>query len=151
MNLTPTSMLSLITDYAPLGSLDSFLRQNANRLEEDHLFKICQDVALGLGAMHARRIAHGDVKAANVLIFEESSHQGHFTAKLGDLGFSVSLDLENGNVCYRGTNLYNAPEIRGEGTKKLRDLNFLACDIYSYGLLVGLCLNLEIAFSKTCL
>jgi serine/threonine protein kinase len=126
----------LITDYASLGSLDSFLRENRGGLKADHLFKICANVAEGIHAMHSQRMVHGDVKTANILIFEDACDRGQFTAKISDLGFSISLDFDDGDACYRGTNLYNAPEVKGQGSRRLQDLDFLACDVYSYGLLV---------------
>jgi serine/threonine protein kinase len=126
----------LVTDYAPLGSLDSFLQGSGRCLKSEHLFRICADIAEGLHAIHSKRMVHGDVKAANILIFEDESCRGQFTAKINDLGFSISLDFDEGDACYRGTDLFNAPEIRGEGSRRLRDFNVLACDVYSLGLLI---------------
>lgn len=98
--------------------------------------------------MHSQRMIHGDVKTANVLIFEEDCGRGQFTAKISDLGFSISLDFDDQNACYRGTDLYNAPEVRGQGPRRLQDLNLLACDVYSYGLLVWTVFNYGDSFLK---
>ena len=128
----------LITEYTPLGSLDSYLQENGDGLEASHFFKICTNVAQGIHAMHSQNMVHGDVKAANVLIFEEPS--GNFTAKLSDMGFSTCLVFSDGcnnkDACYKGTSLYNAPEIKSQGSNRFQDLHPLACDVYSFGLLV---------------
>ncbi|MDI1492143.1 MAG: hypothetical protein OHK93_003355 [Ramalina farinacea] len=126
----------LITDYAPLGSLDCFLRERKQGLKADCLFQICLDVADGIHAMHSQRWVHGDVKTANILMFEGNPRQGQFMAKLSDLGFSMSLDFDNEDTCYRGTDLYNAPEVRSGRSRRIKDLNPLACDVYSLGLLI---------------
>jgi serine/threonine protein kinase len=128
--------LFLVTDFAPLGSLDGFLREHSSKLVASQLLKICADVAEGVHAMHSQRIAHGDIKTANILIFEDTRNKEQYTAKISDLGFSLSLDFDEGDTRYRGTDLYNAPEIRGQGSTRLRDLDALACDVYSFGLLV---------------
>ena len=126
----------LVTDYAPLGSLDCFLRERGSSLTSDILFKICADVAQGIDGMHSQRMVHGDVKTENVLLFAGTSSEDNFTAKLSDLGFSISLDFDDRDTCYRGTDLYNAPEIRSGGSRRIKDLHPLACDVYSLGLLV---------------
>ncbi|KAI9695523.1 MAG: hypothetical protein M1836_006440 [Candelina mexicana] len=126
----------LITEHAPLGSLDCFLREHGRRMKAKHLFKICADVAEGIHGMHSQRMIHGDIKAANILIFEEASHKGYLTAKLSDLGFSINVDFDDGHTCYRGTNIYNAPEIRVGESRRIQDINPFACDVYSLGLLV---------------
>ena len=126
----------LITEYAPLGNLDSFLQERGPALEFEQLLKVCADVAEGIEAMHSRRMVHGDVKTANILIFEDTPGSGQLTAKISDLGFSISLDFVDAGACYRGTDLYNAPEVRGQQPCTLQDLDLLACDVYSFGLLV---------------
>jgi serine/threonine protein kinase len=134
--------LFLVTDFAPLGSLDCFLREHGSKLVASQLLKICADIAEGVQAMHSQRMAHGDVKTANVLIFEDPRDKEQYTAKISDLGFSLSLDFDEPEANYRGTDLYNAPEIRGQRSTRLRDLDALACDVYSFGLLVWTVLKL---------
>ena len=126
----------LITDYAPLGSLDCFLREYKQGLNADCLFQICLDVADGIHAMHSQKWIHGDVKTANILIFEGDPPQRQFLAKLSDLGFSMSLVFDSEDTCYRGTDFYNAPEVRSGNSRTIKDLNPIACDVYSLGLLI---------------
>lgn len=102
---------------------------------EKRLFKICTDVAKGIHGMHSQRMIHGDVKTANVFIFQEARHNGYLTAKLSDLGFSINLDFDYGNTCYRGTTLYNAPEVRAGASRRIQDIHPFAWDVYSLGLL----------------
>ncbi|KAI4226815.1 MAG: hypothetical protein L6R36_002904 [Xanthoria steineri] len=126
----------LITEITPVGNLECFLREYGRRVNAKRLFKICADVADGIHGMHCQRMIHGDIKTANVLMFEAPSRKEFLTAKLSDLGFSINLDFDDGDVCYRGTNLYNAPELRTGGSRIIRDINPSACDVYSLGLLV---------------
>ena len=81
---------------------------------------------------------HGDVKSANILIFDDPQAQAGYTAKLSDLGFSASSEFNDLDEVYHGTDIYNPPEVRerGHGPKKLRALDLPACDVYSFGLLV---------------
>lgn len=126
----------LVTEYTALGSLDTFLRNMKYSLTDDDLIGLCADVANGICAMHVQRMVHGDVKTANVLVFQDHSHEGHFKAKISDLGFSFSLEFDDGDSYYRGTDLYNAPEVRVQGLRKIQEIDSQACDVYSYGLLV---------------
>lgn len=124
----------LITEYAPLGDLYSFLQEKERRLSTEQLIKICADVAEGLHALHSHRIVHGDIKASNMLIFENAP--GQFLSKISDLGFSIKLDVDDPDTPFRGTYQYNAPEINDPGSRNLKDIDLLACDIWSFGLLV---------------
>jgi serine/threonine protein kinase len=140
----PKENLFLVVDYAPLGSLDRFLKDHSSTLAAEHLIAICGDIAEALQALHSERMAHGDVKTANVLVFHTGPGMQHkqYVAKISDLGFAISLDLDEPVTCYRGTDIYNAPEIRGNASRNLGDIDCLACDVYSYGLLVWMVFKL---------
>lgn len=124
----------LITEYAPLGDLCSFLLESERQLSTKQLFKVCADVAEGLRSLHSHRIVHGDVKASNILVFEDAP--GQYLSKISDLGFSINVDVDGPDTPYRGTFLYNAPEVNDPGSQRLQNIDLLACDIWSFGLLV---------------
>lgn len=126
----------LITEYAPLGNLDSFLKERGNRLQSSQRFKICAGVAEGLRALHSQKIVHGDVKTANILIIELPPGSSQYAAKISDLGYAISFGFSAMSAHYRGTDLYNAPEIRIKGQTQGQELDLRACEVYSFGLLV---------------
>ena len=70
-------------------------------------------ITLALRHVHARRIVHRDVKAANVFLTKRG------VAKLGDFGVSRQLDVSGGGATQLastriGTPYYLAPDLRRE-------------------------------------
>ena len=90
--------------------------------------------------MHKSNTVHGDIKPANCLLFEVADGRHHVTAKLSDLGFSINLDFHE-EAQYRGTPLYLAPELKMQSQADRKSINYKACDVYSFGLLVWAIFN----------
>ena len=82
------------------------------------------EVVCALAYLHARGIAHGDVKAENVLI------DAHGHVQLADFGSAVKFTKRGGIICgSRGSELQHAPEM-------VSKLHFsLATEIWSLGCL----------------
>ena len=122
----------LVVEYADLGSLDSFLRHQASSWKQK--LKLALDVASGLELLHTCDIVHGDIKLENILVF--FSNDGMALAKLSDFGFCCSENLVNNT--YHGTRVLNAPELYqvNSMSNPNLDLDYMACDTYSYGLLL---------------
>ena len=104
--------------------------------------QLSSDVLAGLICLHEAEIIHGDLKPANVLIFERQLDSSvPFVAKLNDFGMCIPLE-EQSRVSYRsygGTPGWLAPELCGQanGSQEPSDKNLLfKCDIFSFGLLV---------------
>ena len=55
---------------------------------------ICLDIAEGLACIHDSGLAHGDIKPANVLIFQQNDERVPWTAKLSDFGLCINIDDE---------------------------------------------------------
>ncbi len=99
-----------ISDYRPYLVLEyikgSSLRQKIRSgLKIDEALRIMRDILAGVAAAHAQKIAHGDIKPANILINAE----GH--AKVADFGlahFAEAAQIEDSGLS--GTPLYMAPE-----------------------------------------
>lgn len=144
----------LVTAYSPCGSLDSFAQgRDLNVVGKRWL---ALDMALALRAVHDAKFVHGDVKPANVLVFDyvKLDHEKDgpvpgrsYLAKLGDLGCSFfEHDVNHLNESYLGTPRYNAPEIsrcfkdedrnNSEVMDGDRFARFQAADCYSFGLLL---------------
>lgn len=137
---------ALIIEKASLGSLDHFLESQSVPISHQDRMLLCEDLTLGLLALHTCGIAHGDVKAANALVFgvdhptaaegEGESSQRRFLAKLADFGSTISLEMEPGSMIYYGTPMTNAPEVERQSSEhSFRAEDIVKCDVYSLGLL----------------
>lgn len=92
----------LVTEFIEGSTLADLLHQVEHVPWDLGLF-ILQQIAAGVQAIHQQQIIHQDIKPANIFI----SNQGE--VKLGDLGFSVSLEDHARPV--QGTPAYLAPEL----------------------------------------
>jgi serine/threonine protein kinase len=103
--LLQTDFAILVQDYAHNGDLYTFLHKQRNRFSER---KIIQGILLpcmdALAYLHARNIAHRDVKPENLLLDADNN------IMLADFGLSVCVEDENA-VTRAGTMDYMAPEV----------------------------------------
>ncbi len=130
--------LALVLEYSQIGTLRTFLGSDDGHLSlEQHIDLIAQ-VSQGLAAVHSFKIAHGDVKTENVLVF---SDKDFYLVKISDFGQSViapSYDSSANVNPPAGTALLRAPEIRTG--KAFYQSSFtiddaILSDIFSFGLL----------------
>ncbi|KAF2823777.1 hypothetical protein CC86DRAFT_59943 [Ophiobolus disseminans] len=135
----------VVTPKAQHGSLHAFMRSEMFRIVPVSLrakLSLCADVLNGLKALHECDIVHGDVKCANVLIYDDSASgtAENWQAKLADFSNSIALNEEEDRgqpfvgSMIRGTEPYNAPEV----TDNVEINNFSSlkfADIWSFGLL----------------
>lgn len=105
-----------VVEFADRGDLyDLCHLQKNNRLDvllARHLFR---QISSGINYMHARGIAHRDIKAENILMFTSNDTPYNLTAKLSDFGLSI-VAWTHGNGINRasnnsGTARYMPPEI----------------------------------------
>lgn len=127
----------LVMDLATFGNIPALFKDET--LSDSEKKALCLDVACGLEALHACMIVHGDVKQDNVLVFPHP--QRRFTAKISDFEHAL---LENNVPFYRGTPIYNAPEVHIQKLGPSQTMNKPAlipltqlpmCDVFSFGLL----------------
>lgn len=129
------SLPFVVVEYAELGTLDAYLRNSSLHLLEEKL-QLSHDVACGLNALHACKIIHGDVKMANVLLYE-NHHASRPIAKLSDFGHAVLWSATRlYEPLYGGTHLFNAPEVFAQDFEPIAAETMPKCDVYSYGLLL---------------
>lgn len=126
------------------GSLDELL-QNSDSFNRPTIlpevrYQLCLDVLEGLICLHNEQFVHGDVKPANILIFEQQNPDVPFIAKISDFGMCLSLDTELSVSydSYHGTTDWLAPElVRFHALRTENDdVTLSKCDVFSYGLLV---------------
>jgi len=139
--------LVMIFPLARGGDLRGAIRRRRRareRFRARDVWTIFRGVARGLAHLHARGIAHRDVKPANVLLGDcdsSSSSSSFADVKLADLGLAVRVpDADDARPLRSkvGTPFYLAPEVvRGGGYG-------LAADVWSLG-----CLLYELASSRS--
>jgi serine/threonine protein kinase len=128
---------SLVLAYAELGTLRHYLSQEVRRTVQETQ-SLCIQVGKAILTLHACRICHGDIKLDNVLVVR--NQDGGVVAKIADFGSSIIIQADDSQATYWGTTAYNAPEIRSKGDAQsgiaLSGKLLLACDIFSFGLLL---------------
>lgn len=102
---------SLVLEYAEFGNLESFFRE-ARDINKVQSASLAADIALALACLHECGVIHGDVKAANVLIFRDwRGDEEGYRAKLSDFGNAIfEADLQGETTYVRGTIPWIAPE-----------------------------------------
>jgi serine/threonine protein kinase len=126
------SELCLVTEYADLGSLESYLSTHSGKLEWGFKCRLINDIAEGLQAIHSCDIVHNDIKCGNVLLFAPTHACERIVAKISDFGCSVPLARTNQiRGVVGGTRLFSAPE-----AYSWECLVEPSRDIYSFALLM---------------
>ena len=104
-------------------------------------YQLCMDVLEGLICLHKNQILHGDIKPANILIFQGEDPKVPYVAKLNDFGLAIPLEEHSQQISYDrygGTPGWQAPEVVNELTKFSNvpgDLLY-KCDVFAFALLM---------------
>lgn len=139
----------LVMDYSDHGNMVEYLKRCSITLEERR--ELAVDVASALAALHSCGIVHGDLKAENVLIYDNEDVDAQLQnfnvrsqlARISDFGSAISKEdtLSGSPVTYLGTPAYLAPELAGR--PHIRAIgpsptfeDFKSADVYSFGLLL---------------
>ncbi|KAF5022409.1 hypothetical protein F66182_5549 [Fusarium sp. NRRL 66182] len=116
--------LYIQTEYCEEGTLDKFLGNvgRDGRLDDFRIYKILQDLCLGLKDIHEAGFMHLDLKPANILVTFEG------VLKIGDFGLAQSCSNAEG-VDVEGDREYMAPEM-------LKGKSCQSADVFSLGLII---------------
>jgi serine/threonine protein kinase len=133
----------IVLEWAERASLQKLLEKEKN-LPMEFKFKICIDIARGMGWLHHRPkpIIHFDLKPANILVMSD------YTCKIADFGLSIISEMKSSSA-NRGTMLYMPPETlrrkwyyKAGMNKEAEEVPLVPpellpkIDVYSYGLIM---------------
>lgn len=124
----------LLVEYAPKGSLYSYLKQNLINWEEFR--RIALGIVHGLSHLHEADVAHRDFKSKNVLLRKD------LTPCITDFGVAAILDSRSGSQIDQkkkflqvGTPRYMAPEVL-ECSVTFTKASFTKIDVYALSLVL---------------
>ncbi len=97
--------LVIISELAE-GNLDDYIKKYQGHISEDQIMRLFTQLVLGINFLHRNQIDHRDIKAANILMFNNGS-----IVKLADFGLARSINSEFTKLTDGpGTFKYMAPE-----------------------------------------
>lgn len=128
--------LYIVTEFAPLGSLQKLINEHYE-MDENIKIKIIDDCARGIEYLHNNGILHRDIKPDNFLLFNITNlDKTIINCKLTDFGSSRNINLLMTNITFTkgiGTPKYMSPEILNkEHYKKPSDIYSFAITIYEF-------------------
>ncbi|XP_034483551.1 dual specificity protein kinase pyk3-like isoform X2 [Drosophila innubila] len=115
----------ILLEYAECGSLYHFLHSGKHEettVSDIHKLFWMLQCAKGIAYLHEKHIVHRDLKAANILLYNN-----FHTLKLWDFG--IVKEIASNNKADAVTANYMAPEVAIRGNYDTK------CDVYSYGIL----------------
>jgi len=101
----------MINEYLGEGSLFDHLHKKTppTPIDDERMFLIVEDIALGMAYLHGRKVLHCDLKSSNVLI------DSNWNVKLCDFGLSmIKSKLKKHKKGRIGTVQWMSPEILKE-------------------------------------
>lgn len=128
--------LYIITERLEGGELFEYILNNG-ALEEAFACRVLYGVFSAIAYLHERGVVHRDIKAENLIFFQDG--QGQPALKLIDFGFSTIVDRHSAGT-FLGTGGYIAPEIRQN-----KDYT-TSVDMWSLGVLVYCAISARLPF-----
>ena len=126
------NFIYVITKYYPNGTLENYLQNLQEPLQENQVKNIIRQIVQGIQYLHSKGIIHRDIKPENILIKENLENKNEIIIKLADFGLSRILSLNQKSIEGFGTLGYVAPEIL------LREPYDFKIDLWSIGIVLYL-------------
>ncbi len=116
----------IVSEYAPDGSLDEWLKQNG-KMPVEKAVEMTIKILDGLEFLHSRNIIHRDLKPANILL------QGN-TPRLADFGISRALrtTVTSQSQNISGTFAYMSPEALDGKRSVQTDIWSVGVNLYQF-------------------
>src|SRR5581483_1218948 len=141
------------------GTLLSYVQKKGSSFKPEDLVELLQifeDILVGLQAMHAKQLVHGDLKLENILLTRDKD--GRLRARITDFGLTLDLKLRKSNPAqFEKDNFfvdaqYGTPGHTSYELDKLRapigkrkplpdNFNYLATDMWSLGVMLKVALD----------
>jgi serine/threonine protein kinase len=126
-SLLSDSLMCLVTEYMPLGSLHDVLMDPKTTIDLMAILKMATDAAKGINYMHMSSppIIHRDLKSHNLLVGD------NFVVKVTDFGLAkLTTSRDDAHNTFCGTLPWAAPEVlSGSGYT-------VKADVYSFGVVL---------------
>lgn len=118
----------LVSEFLPLGSMNTYLKQNRDRVNLAAILRFSHQVVAGMRHIESERLVHRDLAARNVLVASD------ILCKVGDYGLARVLNL--GSEYYRCQQKGKWP-IKWYAPESLFENKFTSTsDIWSYGVTI---------------
>lgn len=129
------TLLALVTEAAPEGSLRNLYERNADSTSIEDIFAVIRQVCAGLSHLHNKGVLHLDLKPENILLFGKTGKLADFESSviLGSTDAHPGDDQGDGLEIRKGTKAYMAPE--RFVVQRVAELG-PAADIYSLGIML---------------
>jgi eukaryotic-like serine/threonine-protein kinase len=126
--------------YIIFERAESDLNRTLSELEATDVavrLDLLHDLAVGLRQLHAKTIAHQDIKPKNALVFEQDV-TASARAKVADLGraFQSTVATPHDNVLVPGDRSFAPPEQLYGLRRLVTDRDRFAADLYQFGSLI---------------
>ncbi|OQV24123.1 putative Protein kinase byr2 [Hypsibius exemplaris] len=134
VGLSSSQQVLLIHEYSQEGTLSNFLQtSSSNKITEALIRDFTKQLLYGLSYLHGRNIIHGDMKGANILLFDNESR-----VKIADLdgyiGKKGQHTVDHDVTKPHGTCAYMSPEMLKVGiSSEAMELVGTKTDIWSLG------------------
>lgn len=118
-----------LVDNGDLAEKIEKAKKTGQRFSEGFIWSVFLQVSAGLRELHSKKIAHRDVKPANIFLCKDG------TVKLADMNVSkvMKRDLLKTQT---GTPMYASPEVWDTAPYDLRYSRFIRSDIWSLGCVI---------------
>jgi serine/threonine protein kinase len=116
--------LFIVLEYCPYGTLEDRILAGIQKTPEEKI-PIAAQIVHAISYCHAKRVAHRDIKATNVLF------DIHGRVKVADFGLSRHMEVGETLNLHNGSELYAPPELW-----KRKDHDPFAGDAWSLGVLL---------------
>lgn len=124
-------------EYLEGGTLERYVASRG-RLSSDEMTKMLKPVIAAVATLHQNRIAHYDIKPANIMLRREWN--GNLTAVLIDFGLAKHYDTRGRATSTLACAGYSAGYAPIEQYRGISDFS-PACDVYALGATIYYCLT----------